>query len=186
LSGIEIDAVENQLAQQKKGTWWPPDFSEAFANVELTFHPKGARPGEDERVHRHLAANLADDNLRANPGVLRHLEAKGDVAAMTKAASYLLWNDGFSAVRDYMLAHMVFMVSDSTGIPPAFATKAGFVQETYGGFRASLLRAPEKHNAAFKKLWDTQPKRKLPFRYGYHDKSGQSHVVITKRADKKP
>ncbi|HVY49670.1 MAG TPA: hypothetical protein VHB21_27440, partial [Minicystis sp.] len=180
LEAAEIDAVEHRLAEHKKGTWWPPDFSEAFANAEITFRPRGDR-GAPLRVHRHIAANLADDHLRATPGVLAHLEAKGDVLAMTKAASYLLWNDGFSMIRGYLLGHMVFMISDSTGIPPAFAERAGFVQETYGAFRSSLLHAPFKHNTAFKKLWDSQPRRKLPFRFGYRDAAGQNHLLVTRR-----
>ena len=60
---------------------------------------------------------------------------------MTKAASYLLWRDNFSTIRDYLLDNMEFMVSDSTGIPPKFATKAGFVQEAYGKFNESFLGA---------------------------------------------
>jgi hypothetical protein len=176
----EIEEVEDQIAQKRKRTWIPPDFSEAFANVEIVFERPGAK-GEARRVHRHIAANLSDDHIRDGPGLVQHLERKGSVAAMTKAASYLLWNDGFSLIRRYLLANMVFMVSDSTGVPPALAKDAGFVQETYGSFRSSLLRASHPHNVAFRKLWEAQPQRKLPFRYGYKDSAGRDHLVITKR-----
>ena len=40
----------------------------------------------------------------------------GEVAAITKAASYLLWRGDFSRIRDYLLDNMVWMVSDSSGI----------------------------------------------------------------------
>ena len=36
---------------------------------------------------------------------------------MTKAASYLLWWKEFSLIRNYLLKNMVWMISDSTGIP---------------------------------------------------------------------
>ena len=58
---------------------------------------------------------------------------------MTKAASYLLWRDQFSTIRNFLLEHMEFMVSDSTGIPPVFATKAGFEQTAFGHFKESFL-----------------------------------------------
>ena len=43
---------------------------------------------------------------------------------MTKAASYLIWNSGFFAIRDFLLQNMAWMVSDSTGIEPKAAKKA--------------------------------------------------------------
>jgi hypothetical protein len=180
LTDRQIAESDHVIAQNRKATWTPPDFAESFANAEITFKPAGSAAGEPLRVHRHLAQNLADEPLSRNPAVLKHLENKGPVAAMTKAASYLLWNDAFSTVREYLLGHMVFMVSDSTGVPPSFAGKAGFVQETYGTFKGSLLRASPAHNRDFTKLWKSQPTRKLPFIYGYKSQK-QAHLVVTKR-----
>lgn len=184
LSEREIADSDHVIARNRKATWTPPDFAESFANAEITWRPVGAGAGEPLRVHRHLAQNLADEPLARNPAVLKHLAQKGPVAAMTKAASYLLWNDAFSTVRDYLLGNMVFMVSDSTGVPPSFASKAGFAQETYGAFRGSLLRASAGHNRDFTKLWKSQPVRKLPFRYGYLSQK-QAHLVVTKRPPQK-
>jgi hypothetical protein len=178
----EIESAERTLAVQRKGTWTPPDFSESFANAELTFRRKGEAADAPPRVHRHLAVNLSDEFLDANPALLRHLEAKGRVAAMTKAASYLLWKDGFSRIRGYLLDHLDFMISDSTGIPPRFAAGAGLVQETYGTFASSLLGASREHNLAFNALWKKQPRRALPFRFGYLDSARAVHLLVTRLA----
>jgi hypothetical protein len=186
LSQEDIDRVENTRATHRKGTWAPPDFSEAFANAEIAFRRAGAAPDEPVRVHRHFAENLADDHFGADLPLKKHLEAKGRIAAMTKAASYLLWKDPFSQIRDYLLGHMDFMISDSTGIPPAFAAPLGFAQETYGSFKGSLLRTSGPHNAAFRKLWDGQPRRKLPFRFGYLDSAKNVHLLVTRRPSPPP
>ena len=180
LGDDEIESAEKTLAVHRKGTWTPPDFSESFANTELTFRKKGEAEGAPLRVHRHLAVNLSDDFLEKNPALIRHLEAKGRVAAMTKAASYLLWKDGFSRIRNYLLGHLDFMVSDSTGIPPRFAASAGLAQETYGAFTSSLLGANRVDNLAFAALWKKQPARKLPFRFGYLDSARQVHLLVTR------
>jgi len=178
LTREEIVAAEKRTAKKLNQIWVPPDFSASFSNMELTFRKRGTQ--EPVKIHRHIAANLADEQLAKDPSVLRHLEAKGKVAAMTKAASYLLWNGAFTQIRDYLLDHMVFMVSDSTGIPPQFAAKAGFIQETYGNFTNSFLAASRQYNDEFRKLWREQPRRELPFRYGYPDPSHANHMVITK------
>lgn len=181
LSAAEIAAMETDTAEHRKGTWTPPDFSEAFANAELTFRKTGD-PSAPLKVHRHLAANLSDEALATTPGVVAHLVKKGDVAALTKAASYLLWSDAFSTIRGYLTDHIRFMVSDSTGIPADIAEESGLAQETYGTFERALLRASYQHGIAMKKLWRSQPKRKLPFRFGYLDGSKHEHLLVTKRA----
>jgi hypothetical protein len=186
-TAAEIAALEGQEAKLLRGKWTEPDFSMAFSNSELTFVKKGEDPATAARVHRHIAWDLSDPAI-AKTGIIAHLEAKGTIAAMTKAASYLLWRDDFSRVRKYLLRRMVLMISDSTGIPPRWAAPAGFVQETYGTFEVSFLEASEETNQEFKELWAGQPARKLPFRYGYIDglkdgdrPIGRYHLLVTRK-----
>jgi hypothetical protein len=154
--------------------------AQLFANAEIAFRPRAGGP---LRVFRHLAGNLDDLHLDADPAVLRHLESKGAVTAMTKAASYLLWWKGFSQIRDYLLGHMVWMISDSTGIPPENASAAGFEQIPYGHFDGPFLKAGQRSSEAFQRLWaDSQ--ESLPFRFGYPDSAGNSHLLITRRVAK--
>jgi hypothetical protein len=181
LTQAEIAAAEKGNAKLLRGQWVSPDFSPAFSNSELTFVKKGEDPRTQARVHRHVAADLSDAALARSPGILKHLASKGRFVAMTKAASYLLWRADFSGIRDVLLDHMVFMVSDSTGIPPAAAQKAGFVQETYGAFEKSFLEASPSVNDAFAKLWAAQPKRPLPVRYGYLDGARHFHLLVTRK-----
>jgi hypothetical protein len=180
MSEADIAAVESKNARLLHAGWVSPDFSEAFSNLELTFVKKDG-PDKAPRMHRHIAFNLDDDHLKGDPSLLKHLESKGHVVAMTKAASYLLWRQSFSLIRNYLLAHMEFMISDSTGIPPEYAKKAGFVQETYGKFESSFLNANSGINKDFRNLWKTSPEKPLPFRYGYIDKANHYHMLITKR-----
>lgn len=184
LTADEIAAGEKTRARKLNKVWVSPDFSVSFSNSELVFKPRGQ--DGPLRVHRHIAANLSDEHMKAEPAVLRHLEAKGEVAAMTKAASYLLWAEGFTVVRDYLLGHMTFMISDSTGVAPSDAARAGFEMETWGKFSGPFLLARKSVADEYRKLWAEQPARDLPFRYGYPDASGQNHLVITRPRAKPP
>ena len=176
----DVDELAKKDAQLLKSGWTSPDFSEAFSNLELKFQKKG--DPKEAKVHRHFAQNLDDDHFGGVPGMKQHLEQKGQIVAMTKAASYLLWRPNFSAIRDYLLNHMEFMFSDSTGVPPSFATAKGFTQTAFGRFDESFLVGNATHNADFKKLWEkAEP---LPFRYGYLDKKLQKHMLVTQKAAK--
>lgn len=181
ITQADVDELAKKDAQLLKKGWTSPDFSEAFSNVELKFQRKG--DPKDAKVHRHFAANLDDAHFGAEPGMKKHLEAKGRVVAMTKAASYLLWRPNFSTIRDYLLENMEFMFSDSTGVPPSFAAAKGFAQTPFGRFDESFLGASATHNADFRKLWEkAEP---LSFRYGYLDKKLRYHLLVTRKAAKK-
>jgi hypothetical protein len=179
LTQKELDALEGKNAQLLHKSWVSPDFSEAFDNIELTFVKKGEDPKTQARVHRHFAENLANDHFGKDEPLKKYLEARGRIVAMTKAASYLLWREDFSDIRDYLTSHMEFMVSDSTGVPPKYATKAGFVQDAYGVFQESFLAANEKINEDFRAVWKHH--KPLAFRYGYIDKNFNNHMLVTRK-----
>jgi len=149
-----------------------------FANAEIQYR----KPGGRTQIYRHIQVNLDDAHLKSDPRVRKHLESKGTVAAMTKAASYLLSWDSFSTIRGYLTGHAVWMVSDATGIPPQVGKPAGFSYETYGSFIESHMEAGRSVAQTWRREWETQPRRVLKFRFGYPDKKWSHHLVIIKKA----
>jgi hypothetical protein len=171
--------VEGAPVTAKTHNWLSPNFSLAFSNVEIQYRKVGETA---VRVHRHIGWNLSDGYLKTHPQLIRHLEKKGDVTMLVKGASYLLWAPGFSRIRGYILDHLAWMLSDSTGVPPAYAKPAGMVQETYGAYTGAFLVSWQttKHDTDFVELWKAQKKRRLPFRFGYVDMQKQPHLVVTR------
>jgi hypothetical protein len=182
LEQADIDAADKDAkrrAKKLKGDWQSPAFSDAFGNVEIEYRKIGDTA---VRVHRHIGWNLGDPYMNKHPELIAHLASKGKVTILTKGGSYMLWRADFSQIRDYMLGHLAWMLSDSTGIPPAYAQKAGMKQETYGNYDGAFLEQARDMAADqnFIDLWNSQPRRKLPFRFGYVDKDAQAHLVVTR------
>jgi hypothetical protein len=148
-----------------------------FANVEIEFR----RPGGRIQVYRHIQQNLDNDHLKADPRVLKHLEAKGTIAGMTKAASYLLSWDSFSLMRDYLTGHVSWMVSDATGVAPKWGKPAGYEYETYGAFIGPHIQAGGSIAKDWRVEFESEPKRDIAFRFGYYDKQNANHLVIMRR-----
>jgi len=184
LASGELDERAAELAKRGEKApskvthfWYEQD--SAFANVEIQYRPRGDA-NAPVRTYRHIVANLDDSHMTADDRVLAHLRKKGKVAVMTKAASFLLWYDDFTQIRDYLLGHIAWMVSDASGIPPSYAGPAGFEQVTYGDFTGPYFIIDSKNTRAeFVKLWKAQPHRDLPFRFGYPDNANHNHLMIT-------
>jgi hypothetical protein len=155
-----------------------------FANAELQFKKAGGRV----QVYRHIRQNLGNEEskgigkgLKDDPRVLKYLEAKGPISAMTKAASYLLSWESFSIMRNYLLTHVVWMVSDATGIAPKWGRPAGFEYETYGTFVGPHIPAGSGISKDWRTEFETEPHRDLDFRFGYYDIHNANHLIIMRK-----
>ncbi len=150
----------------------------SLSNVELKFRKPGSK---HEQTYRHIMANLDDAHIKADPRALAHLEQKGTVSGMTKAASYLLTFDEFKTMRKYVIDHIDWMVSDSTGLPPKYGEPAGFEYETHGIYEQSNMAAGGPVTPQWRKMFKEQPQRPLDFRFGYPDKKLRGHLVIMRK-----
>ena len=187
LSDAELELRVVEYAATKRGQTPPKNVTHfwymhdsPFGNVEIQYRPRGDAKAP-LRTYRHIVANLDNSHLDADERVLVHLRTKGKVSVMTKAASFLLWYDDFSKIRSYLLASIAWMVSDASGIPPSLAAAAGYEQVAYGEFAGPYFIYDTKNvRAEFIKLWQTQPKRPLPFRFGYPDVNKHNHLMVTR------
>jgi hypothetical protein len=173
----EIDA-DTKNTKSLSERWNKPAFAAAFRNVELSFRKRGGGPLQ---VHRHIAWNLGNQELAKEGALLAHLQAKGKVTMIVKGASYLLWQDDFTTIRKYILDHLSFMLSDSTAIPPMWATPAGMVLEPWGKYVKPGLPHAVGHKADLdmRALWKA-PAGPAPFRFGYIDSNNNHHLLITR------
>ena len=184
----------NEGKKPKRTRNWGPEpaWSPAFNNMEIRFRKRGAEG--PVKVYRHLAANLSDDyltedasHLIKDPSLLAHLTAKGDISALTRAASHLLWMDDFNLIRTYLMKHIVWMPTDSTGLPPRYAKEAGLEQDTYGVFTAAYEPSDQGErrtfNADYVELFRSHPQRPLAFLWGYPDNAQNAHMIVTYRPE---
>ena len=150
-----------------------------FSNVELHFK----KPGGRVQIYRHVQQNLNNDNLKKQGApIYKYLKSRGTpIATMTKAASYLLSWESFSMMRDFITSQSVWMVSDATGVAPMYGKKLGFEYETYGGFVAPHIPAGNGISKDWKTEFEAQPKREIPFRFGYYDKNNTNHLIIMRK-----
>lgn len=157
-----------------------PDYrNRIFANAEVRFR----KPGGRVQIYRHIQVNLDNDHLKKDMRVIKHLEQKGAVAGMTKAASYLLSWDSFSIIRDYLTGNVKWMVSDATGVAPKFGRPKGFEYETYGAFQIPHIQAGNSIAKDWRDEFARQPKRKLAFRFGYYDgtPAHTNHLIVMRK-----
>lgn len=172
--------TSRELARAGMRRRWQKHHLRLFDNMELRFRRIG-EPNGPVRIYRHIRANLNDHHLKRDDRVLRHLRAKGKVAAIAKASNYMYWWHSMHLIRDYMLSHMTFMVSDASGIRERDAARAGFVQRVWGRFAGAHVKVNKRIERERKRQFKRQSYRRAPVRFGYPDVRSRANIMVTAR-----
>lgn len=180
-SRAELTAASPKAAR-KAPKWKDPRFSMRFSNVELRFRLKG---DTEDRSILHVAANLSNAGLAKRPGIVQLIGRLGPHALMIKAASYLMWDNGFSTIRDTIFARAVWGISDVSAPYPAWLMKHGWRLETYGRFECLKKKRMHQSSIGWRVLFRRPKSRVLPFRYGYVDCKSRWHAVLLYRKSAK-
>ena len=90
-------------------------------------------------------------------------------------------NDTFGVVASPTMTAARLVVTAET---PGWARAAGFEQIPFGRFEGPFLGGDNRPTEVFRKLW-AEEAAPLTFRFGYPDRAGHDHLLITRRATEK-
>ena len=134
----------------------------------------------EERTLYYFSTNLANDGVSKSK-FLAFCEALGPGESLVKSASYLLHNNGFSIVREFLLANSAVMVQDDTGIPLAYYDPDKWGLQPFGQYVGPIPLFRYMYQAKYAALFkNSQP---IDFGIGYRWQPKQSNVLL---AIKKP
>jgi hypothetical protein len=134
----------------------------------------------EERTLYYFSTNVANDGLN-NSKFLTFLESLAPGESLVKSASYLLHNNGFSRLREFLLANSAVMIQDDTGIPLAYYDAQKWDLLPFGQYVGPIpvfrYMYQPKYAALFK---NSHP---IDFGIGYRWRPNQSNLLL---AIKKP
>ena len=129
----------------------------------------------------YFASDLANDGIKSNPGFIKFCSRQGEGASLLKAASYLMHEESFSQVREFLLARSKVIVQDDSGIPWHFFDDHKWNIRYCGHYLGPI--------DIFKTYWQpdlanayaaTVP-ASLEFGFGYEWQPGRSSLMIATR-----
>lgn len=82
--------------------------------------------------------DISNGGVSAGSPFLTFVSRLGSVPAFTKSASYLMHEDGFSTIRDYLLRHCSAIVQDPSGVPYKEFNRYGWSLWLYGNYHGTL------------------------------------------------
>lgn len=154
-----------------------PSASSLLPGVRVTFRqdPYSA----PQRIH-YVQANVADGGLRG--GLLRWTAGFGKGNVYLKAASYLLHENSFSQIRQFLLGQAQSVLQDDSGFPLSYFLDGSWRLRFFGTYSGTLDIFKKYHQDSLAEafLGDPQP---LPFGTGYKWRRGESNLLLAIRQD---
>ena len=129
----------------------------------------------------YFSTDLSDDGVKSAPGFLAFCEQQGRGVSLLKAASYLMHENGFLRVRQFLIERSDVIVQDDSGIPLRFFEPRMWLARYCGQYVGPI--------DMFKKYWQPDldeayrhsTRQPLPFGFGYQWRPNRSDLLIAWR-----
>jgi len=152
-------------------------------------HPHGEKSGAPGvqvtygggRTVLYFQADLGNDGLKTNPGFVRLMHRLAPGVTYLKAASYLLYEDYFSTIRDAILEDSVGVVEDDSGIPLKYFKEAHWEVIPYGDYTGPIGLFKERYQPDLTEFYKKTPHDQLAFGSGYKFAASVSSLLVARK-----
>jgi hypothetical protein len=165
-----------------KGNLRPGDSARSGARgVLIVFADRDGR----ERKLYYFTTNLANDGFRRS-GFAAFCEGLGRGDAILKSASYLLHQNGFTHVRDFLLDRSVTILQDDSGVPVAKFDPDRWQIRTYGRGSEPIGEFANYPQPLLKDFYRRYMQGPVDFGFGYRHRPNETGIVLAVSRNRPP
>ncbi len=160
--GTKIDFQRNDHPEERKTLYY------FAANLQDT--PYSARSG------------LSEGGLQQRSDFRNYLESLDIDATYLKSASYLMYRETFSIIRNLILEKSEYVLQDDSGIPVKYFSEEAWNRTFYGTYVGPIALFKVRYQSDLRSIYqDRQNVKPLPFGIGYKYQPGTSNLMLAEK-----
>lgn len=175
-TGKDISAVE-YVSLTNNGTVTSGNQG-ATRGVKISFSDPATGTG---KVLYFFTADLSDDGVKKNAGVLRLAEQFAPTNSFLKAASYLMHEGRFTAIRSSILNTSELVLEDDSGIPIRYFTPDKWTLRFFGTYTGPIALFKNFYQSDLRQYYQASSPKTLTFSFGYQWNRHNSSLVLAVR-----
>lgn len=140
----------------------------------------GNRGGHEQTLY-YFNTDISDGGISSTPGFLRFCDHFGVGGSVLKASSYLMFENGFSRIRNFILEHSKTIVQDDAGIPITYFNRDKWNIRVFGTYRGPIDIFKQHTQAKLAELYQQTAPPPLDFHFGYRWKREESNLIVLTR-----
>jgi hypothetical protein len=129
----------------------------------------------------YFTTDISNGGIASNPGFLKFCDHYGVGASILKSSSYLMFEGGFTRIRDFILNHSNTIVQDDAGIPVADFNRNKWNLRLFGTYVGPIEIFKQHYQPKLKELYAQSNPPALHFNYGYRWNYKESHLIVALR-----
>jgi hypothetical protein len=153
-----------------------PGGKSAARGVKIVF---ATATGQSKTLY-YFAADVADTSS-GNHALLQFCQRLGRGDSLLKSASYLLHENKFSRVRNFLLQYAAAILQDDSGIPVASFDRTKWRLSVFGRYNRPFGIFEKYHQPKLTELFQKQRPNPLDFGIGYQGRFNGSNLLLATR-----
>jgi hypothetical protein len=174
ITGVEFVKIESDGSVKP---WDGEPIKDVPNGVKIAFTSDDGKP----QTLYYFSTDVSNGGLK-DSGFLKFCEGLGTGDAFLKSATYLMHNDSFSMVREFLLAHSATILQDDTGIPVRFFKPEDWEMRPYGRYIGPIpFYGDRYYQRQLSDLFQSQRAKPITFGVGYRWRLNKSHLLLATR-----
>ena len=146
--------------------------------VRINFTDNGS--GRSQTLY-YFTTDISNGGIATSPGFMNFCRQFGVGASFLKSSSYLMFEEGFSRVRSFILDHSNLIVQDDSGIPMANFNRNKWNLRFFGTYQGPIALFKEHYQSSLRELFEQNSPPPLPIGFGYQWNYKKSNLIVAQR-----
>jgi len=129
----------------------------------------------------YFTTDISDGGIKATPGFLKFCQRLGTGSSFLKSSSYLMFEQGFATIRNFILEHSNRIVQDDSGIPLAYFDPNKWNLRLFGVYLGPIELFKQHFQPKLQELFAQSNPPPLEFGFGYRWNSKEANLMVAGR-----
>ena len=129
----------------------------------------------------YFTTDISDGGVKATPGFLKFCQRLGGGSSFLKSSSYLMFENGFATIRNFILDHSNAIVQDDAGIPLAYFDPNKWNVRLFGAYLGPIELFKQHYQPRLQELFAQNNPTPLEFGFGYRWNYKEANLMVAHR-----
>jgi hypothetical protein len=135
----------------------------------------------DSQTLYYFTTDISDGGIKSTPGFLKFCERIGTGSSFLKSSSYLMFENGFVTIRNFILGHSNTIVQDDSGIPLAYFNPDKWNLRLFGNYLGPIELFKQYYQPKLQELFAQSNRPPLDFGFGYRWNYKEANLIVATR-----
>jgi hypothetical protein len=129
----------------------------------------------------YFTTDISDGGIKASPGFLKFCQRLGVGSSFLKSSSYLMFENGFTTIRNFILEHSRIIVQDDAGIPLTYFDSGKWNLRFFGVYLGPIDLFKQHYQSRLRELFAQSNPPSLDFGFGYRWNYKEANLIVAER-----